>query len=389
MLWHLGDRAQYRGRHGADTPPHPDTRRAKGTKGTKGKTRCTYPWPEPFYQVRVAPTPLSPMKVTLVLTVLNEGESISALLDSVCAQTCLPDEIVVCDGGSRDDTVGILRRETRLPIRVIEAPGANISRGRNLAIAAASHDVIACTDAGVRLDACWLEKLVEGLVGHDQDRAMPAGAVAGFFMPDPRSTFEVAMSATVLPLLEEIKPAAFLPSSRSVAFTKAAWQAVGRYPEWLDYCEDLIFDLKLRQHVGAFTFAPDAIAYFRPRGTLGAFFKQYYRYARGDGKASLFLKRHLIRYATYWLALPLLIAGVILLSPVLKVACGLALVGGAAAYVRQPYRRLKRLAQTLAPKERRNAAFLVPVIRVTGDIAKMLGYPAGVWWRWKNKAWRS
>ena len=28
---------------------------------------------------------------------------------------------------------------------------------------------------------------------------------------------------------------------------------------------------------------------------------------------------------------------------------------------------------------------LVPVIRVAGDIAKMIGYPVGVWWRLRNK----
>ncbi len=92
------------------------------------------------------------MKVTLVFTVLNEAKSIRTLLDSIAAQTRLPDEIVVCDGGSHDDTANILRNEPRLNIRVIEAQGANISRGRNIAIAAASHDLIACTDAGVRLD---------------------------------------------------------------------------------------------------------------------------------------------------------------------------------------------------------------------------------------------
>ena len=32
------------------------------------------------------------------------------------------------------------------------------------------------------------------------------------------------------------------------------------------------------------------------------------------------------------------------------------------------------------------AALWVPVIRVVGDVAKMVGYPAGVWWRWFHRA---
>lgn len=315
------------------------------------------------------------MKTSLVLTVLNEARSLPVLLDSIAAQTQRPDEVVACDGGSRDETAALLRGEARFPVRVIEAPGANISRGRNLAIAAATGDVILCTDAGVRLHAQWVESLVA---------AMAQGAapiVAGFFVPDPRTTFEVAMSATVLPELRDVRPETFLPSSRSVAFRKSAWEAAGGYPEWLDYCEDLIFDLKLREVGGAFAFAPEAVAFFRPRGSLRAFFKQYYLYARGDGKANLFLKRHLIRYATYLVALPALLAGLALGATPVKLACLAMLIAGAIAYTRAPYRRLATLARDLPALEKLKAAALVPVIRIVGDTAKMLGYPAGAWWR--------
>ena len=98
------------------------------------------------------------------------------------------------------------------------------------------------------------------------------------------------MGATVLPTVDEVKPESFLPSSRSVAFTKEAWEAAGGYPEWIDYCEDLIFDFRLRDAAGPFAWAPEAVAHFRPRGSLKSFFKQYYRYARGDGKADLWRK---------------------------------------------------------------------------------------------------
>ena len=67
------------------------------------------------------------------------------------------------------------------------------------------------------------------------------------------------MSGTVLPAMDDIDPQTFLPSSRSIAFTKEAWAAVGGYPEWLDYCEDLLFDLALRDRY-SFAFAPAAIA---------------------------------------------------------------------------------------------------------------------------------
>jgi len=40
----------------------------------------------------------------------------------------------------------------------------------------------------------------------------------------------------------------------------------------------------------------------------------------------------------------------------------------------------------LSTVEKIQAAWLVPVIRVAGDIAKMMGYPVGVVWRIKHQA---
>ena len=45
----------------------------------------------------------------------------------------------------------------QLPLRVLVRPGVNISTGRNVAIRESSGDIIAVTDAGVRLEADWIE----------------------------------------------------------------------------------------------------------------------------------------------------------------------------------------------------------------------------------------
>jgi glycosyltransferase involved in cell wall biosynthesis len=317
------------------------------------------------------------MKVSLIVTVKNEAAGLGALLDSIAAQTRPPDEVVVCDGGSTDATLDVLRAEARFPLRVLSRPGANISQGRNVAIDAATGEVIASTDAGVKLDPDWLKHLITPFEKSEGTRV-----VSGFFLPGPRTAFEVAMGATVLPELREIRPEKFLPSSRSVAFRKEAWREVGGYPEWLDYCEDLVFDFALREKFRPFAFAPQAIAHFRPRGTLRAFFQQYYRYARGDGKANLFLKRHIIRYATYLIGIPGIAALSVGISPWFLL---LYLIGGA-AYTRTPYRRLWPKLRALAAMDKLKAVALVPIIRVVGDVAKMIGYPVGVLWRWRYRS---
>ncbi|MBS3784362.1 MAG: glycosyltransferase [Anaerolineae bacterium] len=316
------------------------------------------------------------MHVSVVITVLNEANSLPRLLDSLAAQTRQPDEVVVCDGGSTDATLSLLRAEDRFPLRVLQRRGANISQGRNAAISAATGDIIAVTDAGVRLDREWLANIVAPLEGRE------AVIVAGFFRPDPQSLFETAMSATVLPELRDIRPERFLPSSRSIAFYKSAWRDVGGYPEWLDYCEDLIFDFQLRSRYGPFAFVPEALVYFRPRPTLRAFFLQYYRYARGDGKADLWRLRHAIRYLTYLVALPLIVlAGTV--GTAWWWAITLIAIPG---MLWVPWRRLSRLWSAMNHFQRLRAALWVPIIRVTGDVAKMLGYPVGLWWRWRHRS---
>jgi len=299
-----------------------------------------------------------PVRVSIIATVKNEEGSVRRLLDSLAAQTRQPDEVVFVDGGSADKTVEVLKRyatESGLPLRVPSI------------------------DAGVRLVPIWLEELVRPFEGETREGSV--NVVSGFFLPDPQSVFETAMGATVLPALADIDPNRFLPSSRSVAFQKEAWQEVGGYPEWLDYCEDLIFDFKLQELYGPFPFAPRAIAYFRPRSNLKAFLKQYYRYARGDGKADLWRKRHAVRYLTYLLVIPLLLLLGFWRNPL----WWLLLLAGAAVYLWTPYRRLRPMMADYGWMDKVRAILWVPIIRVGGDIAKMIGYPAGWLWRSKHK----
>lgn len=316
------------------------------------------------------------MNVSVICTVKNEGENLRVLLDSLVNQTRLPDELVFSDGGSTDNTRQILEEYQQwLPLKIVDAAGSNISQGRNKAIAIAGGPIIAVTDAGVVLSPNWLERLVHPLESGKEQM------VAGWFEPDPYTDFEVVMGATVLPTLDDVDPATFLPSSRSVAFMKGAWEVVGGYPEWLDYGEDLVFDNMLRKHYGSFAFASEAVAYFRPRGSLRSFFRQYYYYARGDGKANLWPFRHLVRYVTYLVALPLILR----LIWREKWQGWLIMLLGLFVYTRRPAERLWDATWGWRPPARARAFGLIPFIRVVGDIAKMIGYPAGLAWRFRNR----
>lgn len=317
------------------------------------------------------------MRCALIMTVKNEAEALPRLFETLALQTKQPDEIIVADGGSTDSTVRLVRDATLgAPVRVLECPGANISEGRNAAIRATDAEIIASMDAGVRLDPRWFERITAPYFGENAP-----DVVSGFFLPDPHGAFETALAATTLPELGDIHPETFMPSSRSVSFRRAAWEKIKGYPEWLDYCEDLIFDLELRRAGFRFYFQPDALVYFRPRPTLGKFFRQYYLYARGDGKANLFWKRHLVRYATYLGAIPLSFV----LLPFLPLVSVIMWLVGAYALFGTPYRRLFRAWHRLSRVDKTASFLYVPIVRITGDVAKMIGYPVGVGWRLNRK----
>lgn len=303
--------------------------------------------------------------VSLITTIRNEARGIHRFVEAIEHQTRPPDQIVVVDGGSVDGTVDLLREAVADDSRwlIIESPGASISKGRNLAIAASTHATIAVTDAGAVADPRWLEELLQPLAAEEVDVS------AGFFAAGGDSWFERCLGTIITPTLAEIDPPAFLPSSRSVAFRRGAFDATDGYPEWLSHCEDLVFDLDLRRAGAVFSFAPRAIVRWNARPSLSGFAKQYFHYARGDGDAGLFPKRHLVRYATYAST-----AGVISSRrPALISLLPLGYLLYATRYHRRVAAAPKDVLARSSP-----AHAMVPIVLIVGDVSKMLGYPVGL-----------
>ena len=301
----------------------------------------------------------------MIATCLNEAETIGAWWQSLRSQTRPPDEIIVVDGGSSDGTAELLR-ELDPSIRVQVAPGANIPQGRNIAIGAATCPVIAVSDAGTLLEPDWLERLVSPL---ERDAAVDVSA--GFFRPAGRTFMQRLIATVITPRLPEIEPSSFLPSSRSVALRREAWERVGGYPEWLRWGEDVVFDLELRDAGARFEFAPEAIVNWYPPATLRRFAHQYRLYARGDGQSGLWPARHALRYSFYALQAGLVI-GAQRRSRLWTLALPLA-----NAYLRRFFRRVREEQPFDDPAERITAYLLVAPIVVVGDLAKMAGYAQG------------
>ena len=237
----------------------------------------------PEYSLRRASqagqTPTRP--VSLITTLLNEKDSLLVWLDSLSQQTRKPDEVVIVDGGSTDGSLELLQNyapASSFPIKVISSPGVNIARGRNIAIANAQHELIASADLGCQLHPAWLENIT--LPFEDDSRIE---VVAGWYETLKASPAKMELLGANL---ADINPQAFLPSSRSIAFTRSAWEKVGGYPEWQTLTgEDSFFDIELKRACRHWAFAPEAIVYWRAPERLSGYWRKVRHWAVGDGES--------------------------------------------------------------------------------------------------------
>jgi glycosyltransferase involved in cell wall biosynthesis len=229
-------------------------------------------------------------EASVIVTVKNEEKTIIQLLRSLQNQSLKPCEIILVDGGSKDKTIENIKSfaGSDSSFKIISANGANRSKGRNIGISAASSDIIACTDAGVVLDRHWLESLVKPLVNGD------AEFVAGVYVQSGESLLQKCIGILQYPNLGKLD-STFLPSSRSVAFKKSVWKAVGGYPEHLEKAEDTYFDLMVRERDFKVVLAKDAVVFWPARDSLRNLFLQYSSYAEWDVRGGLYLKLKIYR----------------------------------------------------------------------------------------------
>ncbi len=102
------------------------------------------------------------MKTTLIITTYNWKEALKAVLESVKRQTALPDEVIVADDGSRDDTKAMLDQLlTTFPVPLIhswqEDNGFRAAMSRNRAITKASGNYLIIIDGDMVLSPTFIE----------------------------------------------------------------------------------------------------------------------------------------------------------------------------------------------------------------------------------------
>jgi hypothetical protein len=166
---------------------------------------------------------------------------------------------------------------------------------------------------------------------------------------------------------ETINRETFLPSARSLAVRKLVWKEAGGFPEWLSFAgEDTLFLEQVKRAGHAVTLVPEAIVYWRPRGSVWTYSVQQYRYGVGDGESRL--------YPVLFLKRLVLIAGVACVA--LGIAGDLLLAASGMLILAWGFMRL------IWPKHALGVPLwrLVPLflLALAGEAGQVLGYIRGL-----------
>ncbi len=306
------------------------------------------------------------MKVSLITTVLNEEGNINFFLESIKNQTKKPDEIIIVDADSKDKTPELIKeffnKNKNLNGKLLIKKG-NRSIGRNIAVKNAKFPIIAVTDVGCLLHKNWLKEII-----YPFENSKSIDVVSGFYKPLTHNIFEKCLATYTSVMEDKIDAENFLPSSRSIAFKKNIFEKINGYPEFLNTCEDLVFDKKLKKVGAKFYFKKSALVYWPQRKDIFSGAKQFFSYAYGDGRGLYF------RSTTPFLFLRYLI-GIILLIIALQFRWNsiiVILIIGFIFYliwsIFKNYKYVKNWA----------AFFYLPLLQIISDIMVISGMSCGI-----------
>lgn len=194
--------------------------------------------------------------MTVSVVVISKDEpALADTLDALAACGSDHDEVVVVDASAgRLDQVRDAHPWVRwVPYTRPPGAGVTIPEQRNLGVAEARGDVIAFTDCGCVPEPDWLPRLLAPIVAGEETvtcgRTGSRGRSVYGGTPDPARAEGVA---------EPPRHVEECPTI-NMAFTRAAFTAVGGFDEAFDYGSDIDFSWRLGRAGHRIRYVPDAV----------------------------------------------------------------------------------------------------------------------------------
>lgn len=134
------------------------------------------------------------MTVSVIVPTYNCAKFIAEAIESILTQTRPPEQIIVVDDGSTDDTAQVVRRYGRL-IEYVKSPeNLGVSAARNLGLAAARCDFVTFLDADDRWRPTFVQRMREMMIANPDAAVAFANFVrfdqkTGKVMPDQFSYY--------------------------------------------------------------------------------------------------------------------------------------------------------------------------------------------------------
>jgi len=229
--------------------------------------------------------------VSVVVCAYNAAGTINECLESIAALDYPRLEVIIVNDGSLDDTGARAHawaecgREPAVR-RVIDVPNGGLSLARNIGLEAAAGEIVAYTDADVRVDPLWLAYLVQPFLRSD---------VVGSGGPNvvPSDDPWIAQSVARAPggpthVLLDDRIAEHVPGC-NMAFRTEALRAIGGFnPIFLRAGDDVDVCWRLQARGWRIGFSPSALVWHRHRASVRAYWRQQVGY--GEGETWLALK---------------------------------------------------------------------------------------------------
>jgi len=210
--------------------------------------------------------------VSVVMPTWNRAALLADALASLAAGSRVPDEVVVVDNGSTDDSVAVARDAGA---RVVEmATNAGFARAVNAGIEAASGELVAILNNDVVVEADWLERLCNAIA----DSGFAVGKLLGLDGLIDGTWDAVCRGGCSWRCGQGREDGGVWNAGREVRFaplTAALFRAdVFRQVGMLDdtygsYLEDVDFGIRCAMRDVRGIYVPDAVARHRGSATYG------------------------------------------------------------------------------------------------------------------------
>ncbi len=213
--------------------------------------------------------------MSVVVTVRNEGKSISDLLESLIRQD-VEKEVIIVDAFSTDDTAEIVRSYayTHPFIRLFSKSGKR-GEGRNFGITMSSGDIVAFIDGDCVASDHWLEELLRSIENADAVAGRTVYAGEGPFSGLERiELYRRGMDVTY--------------PSCNLAYRKSVLTDIGSFDPWFITAEDIDLNIRAVDRGYSLIYNEGAVVNHKTRETLYAFSRQ--AFWNGAGRKQLTLK---------------------------------------------------------------------------------------------------